>query len=83
LYKIYGYYPFYIQTILNIDAFADCYKEFGGYFFDNDNNAYKSCFNSCKTCLEGWDTDYNNGKELLIIIDFWMIPQMIMQIIAI
>ena len=46
-----GYYPFYNNSILNIDAFNDCYKEIDGYFFDYDN-AYKPCFNTCKRCSE-------------------------------
>ena len=57
-----GYYPFYNQTILNSDTFTDCYKELEGYFLDYDN-AYKPCFNTCKTCSNKGNETINNCIE--------------------
>ena len=57
-----GYYPFYNQTILNSDTFTDCYKELEGYFLDYDN-AYKPCFNICKSCLNKGNETNNNCTE--------------------
>jgi len=59
-----GYYPFYNLTLFNGDTFTDCYKELEGYFLDNDN-AYKPCFNTCKTCSKEGNETNNNCIECI------------------
>jgi len=57
-----GYYPFYNQTLFNDNTFTDCYKDLEGYFLDYDN-AYKPCFNTCKTCSKDGNETNNNCIE--------------------
>ena len=43
-----GYYEIYND---NQDAFKDCYHEKPeGYYFDNNNQVFKSCYSNCKNC---------------------------------
>ena len=57
-----GYYPFYNRTLFNGDTFPNCYKELEGYFLDIDN-AYKPCFNTCKSCTKEGNETNNNCRE--------------------
>ena len=51
----YGYYPIYNNTN---DTFIDCYSSPEGYYLDN--NVFKPCYPTCKTCaINGNDINHN------------------------
>ena len=57
-----GYYPIYNDTS-NIYPYINCYKSPEGFYLDNKDKYYKSCYLSCKSCTEKGDIKYNNCLE--------------------
>ena len=55
-----NYYPKYDN---NLNDFIDCYKSLEGYYFDSNNNTFKKCFKSCKTCDKNGDEKNHNCLE--------------------
>ena len=48
------------KEINSDDSNKDCFKEIEGYYLDEANKEYKSCYYSCKTCeIEGNDENNN------------------------
>ena len=42
------------------NKYKNCTKEPEGYYFNNETEEYKQCYNSCKTCnIEGNYTNHN------------------------
>ena len=53
-----GYYPK-INDLSNVESFINCYKDLEGYYLDEDE-VYKPCYSSCKTCNGFGDENNNN-----------------------
>ena len=49
------------NDILNLGEYINCYKEPEGYYLDN--NLYKKCYNSCKTCNISKNNQFHNCIE--------------------
>ena len=49
------------NDILNLGEYINCYKEPEGYYLDN--NIYKECYNSCKTCNISGNNKFHNCIE--------------------
>ena len=52
-----GFYELYNETN---KVFKSCFKNINGYYLDNDNQVFKSCYSTCSTCEnEGNETNHN------------------------
>ena len=52
-----GFYELYNETN---KLFKRCFKNINGYYLDNDNQVFKSCYSTCSTCEnEGNETNHN------------------------
>ena len=57
------YYPLYIDDILFISEYINCYNEetkLENFYLDKENNEYKLCYSNCKTCNYSGDGNENN-----------------------
>ena len=44
----------------NKDNFINCYNNLEGYYLDKNDNFYKPCYPSCKTCEKPGDKKNHN-----------------------
>ena len=58
-----GYYPIYDDLYINNNPFYNCSKSPEGYYFDEENYVYKSCYESCKSCFKSGDKNEHNCFE--------------------
>ena len=59
-----GYYPI-IDDSSNIGDYINCYQSPEGYYLDKNDNYYKPCFSTCKTCDGPGDMKNNNCKTCI------------------